>query len=246
MFVCRSFSRSNSNMLVSYISFVFTVIIGVLSGADSELEEIKYEPMKEVKMQNDKDSEEPSMEKSYGDIPWSYELIKTYKDKNGNENFEERKYDPHQKICASEDVPDVSPDVSETVEDWDKRQGLHSFQLGKLDAYLHGKNKDNAQVGLSGYPVQIHVFPHNNGTVTRTMCHWLKIDDSTPQPLDPQLRVSHYVPEITVFTRSIQGDLNEAAYRNEARTLMRQLMAAGLEDVVDFSSYCIFISDSQD
>merc|ERR1719187_937757 len=168
-----------------------------------------------------------------------YQVLQKY------EGYEERKYASHQTVCTSEDVPDIFPEADEDFDAWDKRQGLRSFQLEKLQGYLEGKNKDNAKVDFPQYPRHIHVLPHANGTVTRTMCIMNKIENQTPEPIDPELSVDHFVPETRGFFRFIPGKLNEFNYRTEVKTLMENLLAGGQGDEVDFSSYCIFIYESQ-
>ena len=149
-----------------------------------------------------------------------YTVLNTY-EVNGKK-FEERKYEGNRKWVSTKKVHKIS----------EERQ---NDMFMSLFNYITGKNETGAKIPMT-VPVSMLNKPIDEETKEMEMSFYLdaKQQDNPPKPNNPALYITNR-PELTVYTRTVGGFMNETKWRKEMEELDELIKAKGLK--IDESHY---------
>jgi len=166
------------------------------------------------------------------------------------DDYEEREYPAVTWACTEETYTMVEEDEEDKSEwdlvrmmkemtskkNWKNRPSSKMFM--RLFRYISGVNEQREKIEMT-VPVLMEKTPHEDGTITNSMCFYLGKEHQAnpPQPEEEGVTIQKTEP-MTVFVHMFGGyAMQDYVWKREADKFAEKLMADGRNDQVELDSY---------
>jgi len=218
---------------------VLLVVVAITTiTATTAPQSTNFEPLVEELSGNDRPGE---VNGDYEQIPYT-----TVQKFNG---YEEREYPSLKWACTEETYP--MEEATEDTSDWNlvkmikemmsklgRKKKPSSKMFMRLFRYISGVNLQREKIEMT-VPVLQKRTPHEDGTITNSMCFYLgkKHQDNPPEPEEAEVKIVD-MKAMNVFVYMFGGyAMQDSVWAKEARAFEEKLKEDGREEELEFGSY---------